>query len=91
MNELKNKMKSGINLINAIYINRIFRLIKYKILYLNEIIYIQKKWRKFSYLKSKKEKTSIYRKNENYLYDNSYRKKYDNLYMNMNLIISKNI
>ena len=82
---IKNKVKSGINLINEIYINRIFRLIKYKILYLNEIIYIQKKWREFSYLKSKKEKTSVYRKNENYLYDNSYRKKYDNLYMNMNL------
>ena len=82
---IKNKIKSGIYLINSIYINRNFRLIKYKILYLNEIIYLQKKWREFSYMKSKKEKTSIYRKKENYLYDNSYRKKYDNLYMGMNL------
>ena len=87
---LKNKIKSGINMINTIYIKRHFRLIKYRILYLNEIIYIQKQWREFSYLKSKKEKTSVYKKNDNYLYDNSYRKKYDNLYMNSSEYIKSN-
>ena len=80
--KIKNKIKSGINLISSIYVNRNFRLIKYKILYLNEITYIQKQWREYLYLKSRKEKTSVYRKNENYLYDNSYRKKYDNIYIN---------
>ena len=79
---LKNKIKCGINLINSIQIKRNFRLIKYKILYLNEIVFMQKQWREFSYLKAIKEKTSIYKKNDNYLYDNSYRKKNDNLYMN---------
>ena len=77
---LKIKIKYGINLINKIKIKRIFRFIKYKVLYLNEIIYIQKQWKEF--INIKKEQTSIYKKNDTYGCDNSYRKNNEFLFMN---------
>ena len=77
---LKIKIKYGINLLNKIKTKRIFRFIKYKVLYLNKIIYIQKHWKEF--INNKKEQTSFYKKNDTYGYDNSYRKNNEFLYMN---------
>jgi uncharacterized membrane protein YeaQ/YmgE (transglycosylase-associated protein family) len=56
-----------------------FRYIRFKVLHLKEIIYIQKFWREVLLLK--KEKSSIYIKNETYGCDNSYRKNNENLFM----------
>ena len=77
---LKIKIKYGMNLINKIKIKRIFRYIKYKVLYLNEVIYIQKQWKQF--INIKKEQTSVYKKNDTYGCDNSYRKNNEFLSMN---------
>ena len=56
---------------------------KYKVLSLNKIIFIQRKWRDVLY--SKKENiSSIYIKNDTYGCDNSYKKNIncDNFYIN---------
>ena len=71
----KNEIKNGIKILNKLQIRRNFKYIKYKIFYLNEIIYIQKKLREF--FNSKKEKSNFYIKNDIYGCDNSYRKKND--------------
>ena len=77
---IKIRIKNGTNLIDKVQLKRIFKYIKYKTIYLKKIIYIQKQWKKFLYLK--KNKSNIYIKNDPYFCDNSYRKNNGNLLMN---------
>ena len=76
---LKNKFKYIINFTTKLLMKKWFRYIRFKVLHLKEIIYIQKFWREVLLLK--KEKSSIYIKNETYGCDNSYRKNNENLFM----------
>ena len=72
----KNQIKYGTSLINKIILKRSFIFIKYKVIHLKEIIYLQKHWRKF--LNYTKDKTNFYIKNDIYGCDNSYRKNINN-------------
>ena len=85
---LKNKVKFFMNIIKEIKIRHYFLYIKYKVLFINKIIYVQKKWREFLYAK-KENISTIYIKNETYGCDNSYKKNInDNFYINTSEFIN---
>ena len=79
---IKNKIKFLFNTIKNITLRSGFINLKNRIIFINEVILIQRKWRQFSY--SKKEQiTSFEIKNETYGCDNSYfRNDSDNFYIN---------
>ena len=80
----KNQIKYGTHLINKIVLKRYFNVIKYKIMHLNEIIYLQKQWRRF--LNCKKDKTNFFIKTDIYGCDNSYRNNNHNTLGHINSI-----
>ena len=76
------KFKFFINTIKNAIIRHYFLLIKYQILSINKIIFIQRKWREML-VKKKENISSIYIKNDTYGCDNSNKKIFcDNFYIN---------
>ena len=84
----KNKIKFFNNTIKNILIKNNFKTLKYRTIFINKIIYIQRKWRQF--LSSKKEHiTSFYIKKETYGSDNSNIKNdIDNFFINTSEFIN---
>ena len=85
---LKHKFNFFVNVIKKVKLKQILIFLKMKILFLNRIIYIQKKWREF--MNNKKENiSSIYIKNDTYGCDYSNKKNIiDNFYINTSEIVN---
>ena len=86
---LKHKFNFFIKNIKNAKIRQIFRYIKYKIIFINKIIFIQKKWRIFNNIR-KENISSIYIKNDTYGCDNSNKNNLfcDNFYINTSEFIN---